>query len=67
MYIQTKLSPNGSTTLILKAQGPRRGALGLGDPVLSLAAQLHGLGTVTPAVGPRPEQNDPTPTELRQR
>jgi hypothetical protein len=31
MYIQTKLIPNETTTLILKARGARRAALGSGS------------------------------------
>ena len=48
MQLPNKTPPNESTTLILKARGPRRGALGLGAPVRGPEAQLHGLGTVTP-------------------
>jgi hypothetical protein len=40
MYIQTKLPPNEFTRLILKARGPRRGALGLGAPVRGPEALL---------------------------
>jgi len=36
--LQMKLPPNEFTTLILKARGPRRGALGYGGPVLRPAA-----------------------------
>ena len=53
MTIQTKLPPNEFTTLILKARGPRHGTHDPGSPVHGPAAQLHGLGTVTPAVDPR--------------
>jgi len=40
MTIQTKLPPNEFTTLILKARGPRRGALEMGGPGLDRTAQL---------------------------
>ena len=40
MYGQTKLPPNEFTTLILKARGPRRGALEWGVAVHGPASQL---------------------------
>jgi len=53
MYSRTKLIPNEFTTLILKARGTRRGALGLGVPLTPLAAEPTRLGTMTPAVASR--------------
>ena len=53
MYSQTKLLPNEFSRLILKARGPRRGALGLGAPVHGPAASTAAIGQVTPVVGPR--------------
>ena len=42
-FPQIKLPPNEFTTLILKARGPRRGALGLGGAVLRPGAQKYML------------------------
>ena len=44
MYIQTKLSPNEFTKLILKARGPRREALeqGWGGPQASISTAAIG-------------------------
>ena len=39
MYSQTKLPPNEFTRLILKGRGPRRGALGLGEPLAPISAE----------------------------
>ena len=55
MYSQTKLPSNEFTRLMLKTQCPRRGARDPRPPVLRPAAQLYGLGQVTPAIGPRTE------------
>jgi hypothetical protein len=40
MYSRTKLPPNEFTRIILKARGPRRGALEQGGPVHGPEAQL---------------------------
>ena len=45
---QTKLPPNESTTLVLKARGPRPGARDPGSPGEPGAFHLFGLGAVTP-------------------
>ena len=69
MHSQTKPYPNVSTTLILKARGPRRGARDPEAPVLSYVAQLWRLATVTTLLvhGPQPEQNHPMLIEQLQR
>jgi len=47
--IQTKPSPNETTTLVLSARGPRRAALGSGPwGEWPCVFQLSGLSTVTP-------------------